>query len=61
MQFFGTDSAGRFTVTSSQLWIFFALAAPFTAATFGYWKWMDRKEKSKVCFHKKEVDDFSEA
>ena len=45
-------------MTSSQLWIFFALAAPFTAATFGYWKLMDRKQKLKACLHKVEMEEY---
>ena len=49
-------------VASSQLWIFFALAVPFTAITFGYWKWMDRRQTMKACIGKAvERDDFSEA
>lgn len=46
MQLFTTDSSGD-TVSSPQLWIFFALAAPSTVATFAYWKWMDRKQKRR--------------
>lgn len=61
MQFFGTDLGGGFTVASSELWIFFALAAPFTVVTFGCWKWMDRTQKLKACIDKAEVGGFSEA
>lgn len=48
MQFFSTDSMGSLTVSSSSLWMFFAIAVPFTAATFAYWKWTDRKQKLKA-------------
>lgn len=48
MQFFATDAVGQLTVSSSQLWIFFALAMPFTVATFAYWKWMDGKLRPKA-------------
>jgi len=47
MQFFARDSAGYLTVASSQLWIFFAFASTFIAATFGYWEWKDRKLRLK--------------
>ncbi len=32
-------------VSWSRLWIFFALAAILTTATFGYWKWVDRRRR----------------
>lgn len=47
MQFFARDLAGHLTVAASQLWVFFALAVPLTAATFGYWKWKDRRLRLK--------------
>ena len=46
MQFFATDPSGQI-MSVTQLWKFFALAIPFTAATFGYWKWMERKQSRK--------------
>ena len=48
MQFFSTDSMGSLTVSRSSLWMFFAIAVPFTAGTFAYWKWTDRKQKLKA-------------
>jgi hypothetical protein len=50
---------GQLTVASSQLWLFFAFAIPLTAATFGYWKWKDRKLRLKD-LRKVESDEFKE-
>ena len=61
MQSFGTDSSGKFTVASLQLWIFVALAVSLTAATFAYLKWMDRGQKSKAEPREEEADNYSEA
>lgn len=59
MQFFARDLAGRLTVAASQLWVFFALAVPFTAATFGYWKWKDRRLRLKDV-RNVETDEYKE-
>jgi len=59
MQFFARDSVGQLTVASSQLWVFFAFAIPLTAATFGYWKWKDRKLRLKD-LRNVEADEFKE-
>ena len=48
MQFFSTNSMGSLTVSRSSLWMFFAIAVPFTAAIFAYWKWTDSKEKQRA-------------
>lgn len=61
MQFFSKDTGGGLTVASSELWIFFVLAVPFTAFTFVYWKWMERTQKSKACIDKADVGGFSAA
>ena len=61
MQSFGTDLSGKFTVASLQLWIFVALAASLTAATFAYLKWMDKGQKRKVNPREEEANSYSEA